>query len=161
MKTIKITHTGIIPGQIQLLVKNASATDVQIPLSPGDFVYAENDMETNSIIVYRRKKIIDVKEEEKPTHLGFYTIYGPHTDMSIQKEAPSTAVYEVVPEILLEEQKVVKKGKKRGRHKKRGPKKGSKNKKEPVLFETDSEGHVISITGIIQNAPESTKNRPY
>lgn len=72
--SIKVTNltTNRIPLQISL---GSGGVDRTVPLGGSEVVWSPDPRITNSLSIYQRKGLIEVKTEAKPEHLNFYTPY--------------------------------------------------------------------------------------
>ena len=49
--------------------------DLHISLNPGEFIFSNNSEDTRSIIIHKRKRILEVQPQEKPEHLDYFNTY--------------------------------------------------------------------------------------
>lgn len=72
--SIKVTNltTSRVPLQISL---GSGGVDRTIPLGGSEVVWSPDPRITNSLSIYQRKGLIEIKTEAKPEHLNFYTPY--------------------------------------------------------------------------------------
>jgi hypothetical protein len=61
--------------KIRIFFKDIFSNDIQIDLRPGEIVYSQTNHLSNSLKIYSRKGIIDIKEENKPEFLKYYIGY--------------------------------------------------------------------------------------
>jgi hypothetical protein len=78
-KDIKVTFINAanngITEKIRVFFKDIFSNDIQIDLRPGEVVYSQTNHLSNSLKIYSRKGIIEIKEEAKPNFLKYYVGY--------------------------------------------------------------------------------------
>ena len=71
LESVKYSKTE----KVRLFFKDIFNNDVQLDLSPGEFVYSETDVLSNSLKIYKKKGIIKIENEIKPEYLSYYIGY--------------------------------------------------------------------------------------
>lgn len=71
---INTTNNGVTE-KIRVFFKDIFSNDVQIDLRPGEVVYSQTSHLSNSLKIYSRKGVIEIKEETKPDFLKYYVGY--------------------------------------------------------------------------------------
>lgn len=78
-KDIKVTFLdngkNAISEKIRVFFKDMFNNDIQIDLRPGEIVYSQTGNFSNSLRIYSKKGIINIKEEKKPEFLNYYVGY--------------------------------------------------------------------------------------
>jgi len=64
-----------VTEKIRVFFKDIFNNDVQIDLRPGEIVYSQTNHLSNSLKIYSRKGVIEIKEEAKPNFLKYYVGY--------------------------------------------------------------------------------------
>ena len=77
--------------------------DLTVNLRPGEFIFSNNDEDTRSLIIHKRKKILEITNQEKPKHLDFFRIYTSH-HLSVNNDivipAPENIEQEIEGELI-------------------------------------------------------------
>lgn len=137
---IEFIKNSKLTNIISVFLKDSNGSDIQVRLMPGEFVYSQTNILTNTIRIYSKKGIINIKEEKKPEQLKYYAVY--KSDSKIQQVAEnpvikvgttskssSKSLETILDKAVKDTEKYTKKKKNKkhiGRPRKRGPKKGFK-----------------------------------
>jgi hypothetical protein len=109
-KTFKMAHIKVVnispyTESLKIHVKDAFNNDVLLDIPSGHFAYSESDMETNTLIIYKKKRLIHVTTENKPNGFDFYVIYHPGfvPVIPVEKTPDDEISKDEIPQELTEE----------------------------------------------------------
>jgi hypothetical protein len=73
---MKITNISSASSPVSVSFKKGSGEFAEVLLSKGEFIYTDSPEETKSIVIQWRKGNIETMQEEKPSDMEYYVVYG-------------------------------------------------------------------------------------